>query len=225
MPAKTTTKKMITTNPDEEILETPVEPVEAPESDTKMLLEQINALRAELAAMKASSPRAETKTEEDKYNPNRLVILRNMYNGFNLSLRMDDHGGFRSMTKFGETMRIRLSEAENIVRLNRGFAAKGYYMFDDPEVSEYLGIDDISKKAVTVNFIQSLSEATPEAIANAYTNANEHFREIIMETFVNGHVKGEKTGFRDQAKIEALSKASGEDINLRIRAVQETRPQ
>jgi hypothetical protein len=192
-------------------------------SVTKMLMEQINLLKAEIAAMKSSTPSASPVGQDDEFNPNRLVIVRNMYNGFALSLKMDDHGGFRTMTRFGETMRIRLSEAENIVRLNRGFANKGYFTFDDKKISEYLGIDDINKKSVSVNFIQNLSDATPESIENAYKNANAHFRDLIMETFVNGHVAGEKTGFRDQSKMEALSRASGEDVSLRIRAVQETK--
>jgi hypothetical protein len=56
-----------------------------------------------------------------------------------------------------------------------------------------------------------------------YEKANAHFRDVIIDTFVSGHVKGEKIGFRDQSRIEALSKAAGEDINIRIRAEQETK--
>ena len=211
MPTKSTTEKKETSAP-----------------DTAELLKQIEELKAELKAVK-KSVKAEQAQEKDvpnadeKFNPNKMVRIINMYNGFANSLRIDDHGGFRTMYKFGESMRIRLSEAENIVRLNRGFAEKGYFLFDDPEVADYLGLGEVTAKAVNVNFINSLSDCPPDVLASVYESANKYFKDLIMDTFVTGYVRGEKIGFRDQNRLEALSKASGEDVSIRIKALQETR--
>lgn len=160
---------------------------------------------------------------EFEYNPDKLISLRNMYDGLELNLKIDDNGNKFSIKKFGSTFKKRVLEVENLVRLNPKFAEKGYFIIEDREILEYVFPDllECYKRTIDFKTINQIQKLSLNQLEEMYNNSNEQYRNTIIDKFISEWIRGEDIDFRDQNKINLLTKLSGVDVLALINGINE----
>lgn len=93
-------------------------------------------------------------------DPNQLVTV---YNGFQgkLVYKSKKTGEEYVWSEFGVDQDMELSELKNIRSSNKKYFTNNWFMFDDPEIIEYLGMTQYYKFALKINEFDSLFEMNP----------------------------------------------------------------
>lgn len=189
----------------------------------KMMLdfqEQLNIMKEQNMLLKAENESIKNKKSEpeDDFDPNRLITIRNMYDGIELNLKIDDYGRTSTLKKFGGTIKKRLLEVKDIVRLNTKFAEKGYFIIENRELieKEFDELVEHYNKFIDYKVLNQIHNLDVKALGDVFKNANLRYKRMIIDKFVSEWTKGEKIEFRDQSKINMLSELSGVDIMAEI---------
>ena len=123
---------------------------------------------------------------------------------------------------FGDKQYVRYEVASNMARMNRGFASKGYFIFEDADLIRDFGLTKDYDKFVDKKTFERIDEIDADSLKALYNRVNDSFKSMIVEKFVNGYVEGKK-GFRDSEKIDILSEASGKDVQYTIEELQKAK--
>lgn len=226
-----TTKAIATT---EEVVEKIPEVVTKQESSSvdystllKMIESQqelINSLKNEIEKNKSTQGINQLPTTNSNltYDPNRLVAVVSMYDGESLTLKTGNNGEIMTFYGFGDKQYVRYEVASNMARMNRGFASKGYFIFEDADLIRDFGLTKDYDKFVDKKTFERIDEIDVDSLKALYNRVNDSFKNMIVEKFVNGYVEGKK-GFRDSEKIEVLSEASGKDVQYTIEELQKAK--
>ena len=96
-------------------------------------------------------------------DPNQLVTV---YNGFQgkLVYKSKRTGEEYVWSEFGVDQDMELSELKNIRSSNKKYFINNWFMFDDPEVVEYLGVTQYYKFALKIDEFDSLFTMSPDAL-------------------------------------------------------------
>jgi len=116
---------------------------------------------ADLAAetIITESPQAECKTIIPKsLDPNQIVTVRNGFQG-RLVYRSKKTGERFIWDEFGSEQDMELSELKSAKSYCKDFFVNNWWMFDDPEIIDYLGMKQYYKFALKIEDFDSLFEA------------------------------------------------------------------
>lgn len=96
-------------------------------------------------------------------DPNQLVTV---YNGFQgkLVYKSKKTGEEYVWSEFGVDQDMELSELKNIRSSNKKYFTNNWFMFDDPEIVEYLGMTQYYKFALKIDEFDSLFEMSPSEL-------------------------------------------------------------
>lgn len=98
-------------------------------------------------------------------DPATIVPVRNGFQG-KLVYRSRRTGEEWIWNEFGDEQDIELSELKNAKNTYKRFFTDNWFMIDDPEIIEYLGVEQYYRNALTVDGFDELFEETPDVIAD-----------------------------------------------------------
>lgn len=196
----------------------------------KMLEEQrktIEGLQEQIkkqGATQKSTP--VTKPTEEKtsisYDPNRIVAVVCMYDGESLTLKTGHQGETASFYGYGDKQYFRYEVAANMARMNRSFATKGSFVFEDSDLIRDFGLEKSYDSFINKNVLDKLETLDSASLVALYSRSNDAYRGMIVDKFINGYVEG-NSEYRQVDKIDALSKASDKDIQYTIDEIQKAK--
>lgn len=101
-----------------------------------------------------------TRTELD---PNSIVTVKNGYQG-TLVYKSKKTGERFIWDTFGDEQDMELSELKSARNSYKAFFINNWFLIDDPDVIEYLGVSQYYKNALSYEEFESLFELSPEEI-------------------------------------------------------------
>jgi hypothetical protein len=153
-----------------------------------------------------------------------LVKVTCLYDGIKLTLKASGLKGDNiDFFKFGDSRKLRREIVENIVRYNRSFAEKGFFIVEDNDMIRDLGLTEYYENFIGLDVLNKLNTITVDRLISTYNKANDNFKRLILDKFIVGNVDG-IDGYIDFKKIDALSKASGIDVQNSINEAKRARP-
>ena len=122
----------------------------------------------EVSAVNTAS--AEEKKPAKKYkakalSPHTMVVVRNGFHGKLVykSSRDDDPIVW---SEFGAEQDMELQELRDARNKHKKFFEDNYFLIDDPEIIEYLGVERFYKDALTYDNFDMIFDMTPDEIAD-----------------------------------------------------------
>jgi hypothetical protein len=110
------------------------------------------------------TPAEEKKTFKPKqFDPNQYVTVRNGFQG-TLVYKSPKTGERFIWDKFGDEQDMEVAELRNARSASKAFFINNWFMFDDPEVIDYLGMKQYYKFALTIDQFDELFTKTPAEI-------------------------------------------------------------
>ena len=142
----------------------------APKSEVKAADE----VKAEL--VQEASP-AETKQEGHSYvpkamDPNQIVTVRNGFHG-RLIYQSRKTGEVFDWDEFGAEQDMELAELRNARSSAKAFFINNWFMFDDPEVIDYLGVRQYYQYALNLEDFDLLFQKTPAEIESTMAKLSD----------------------------------------------------
>lgn len=110
-----------------------------------------------------------TKTEEKVYrvkkdlDPNMFVTVKNGFNG-TLVYKSKRTGERFVWDAFGDEQEMELSELKSAKNSYKAFFVNNWFLFDDPEIVEWLGMSKFYKHALNAESFDKLFEKEPDEI-------------------------------------------------------------
>lgn len=188
----------------------------------KMLEEQqktIDTLKDQILKQGAITPKTST---ENTYDPNRIVAVVNMYDGESLTLKIGHNGEGITLYGYGDKQYFRYEVAANMARMNRTFASKGYFIFEDADIIRDFGLEKDYVKFIDKQILDKLDTLDSKSLEALYERSNTSYKDMIFDKFVKGYIEGIK-GLRDVDKVEALSRIRGVDVQYTIDELQKAK--
>lgn len=182
--------------------------------------EQLEILKIKNDELESENKTLKDKTlvnnidDEENFDPNKLITIRNMYSGLELNLKVKDNGETKRMTKYGGAMKVRIIEALEMVRLNDTFAKKGYFVIEDRKLLDtvFSDLKEHYEKVVDHKVLNQIQNLELNTLKDIFMNANLSYQKLIVDKFITEYTKGEIIEFRNQNKINLLSELTGENI-------------
>jgi hypothetical protein len=115
---------------------------------------------------------------------------------------------------FGDTKRIMYQNLVDIMDNTPRFLEEGWYYIADKKVIRRHGLDDIYKKILTKQMIESIFDKSlsPDEAASLYKSANKSQQSIIIDLIIGKMISDSNF---DMNLISAISKVSGIDLSKR----------
>lgn len=212
-----------------EVVETQDKVVESKqENNNDAILAMLSKIQSELDNIKEENKSLKEENSKlrdikvaDDYDPNKLVLIRNCYDGEHITLFTKTSP--LKLTKIAPTARVRLSDLEDMVRMNEGHFIKGRIAIENQNIVEevFPQLGETYRKMVDKNTLDGIGLLQEKQIVEIFNNSNEAFKKLIIQKFVKEYIKNENIFYRDTKKIKALSDASGVDIMAMINGVEE----
>lgn len=121
------------------------------------------------AAQEAEAPVEASAQEKKSYrvkvnlDPNMIVTVKNGFNGV-LVYKSKKTGEEFVFEEFGTEQDFELSELKSAKNSYKAFFENNWFLFDDPEVIEYLGVEQYYKHALTSDGFDDIFTSDPEDI-------------------------------------------------------------
>lgn len=105
------------------------------------------------------------RVKQRKLEPHSIVTVRNGFPG--TLVYVSRHTGERFIWEsFGSEVDMELQELRNAKGSNKAFFENGWFLIDDDEAIEYLGLQSIYKNAIRYDEIDELFDMSPEDMEN-----------------------------------------------------------
>ena len=101
---------------------------------------------------------------KETMTPDTFVTVRNGFSG-KLVYRSRKTGERFIWERFGDEQDIELQELKNAKSASRLFFENNWFMFDDPAVIEYLGVERYYKNAIPLDAFDDVFEMKPDQLA------------------------------------------------------------
>lgn len=118
--------------------------------------EEENVLVKNEVVTKEEPAKPELTTED-------YVVVRNGYQGRLVYISQRTNEEF-VWDAFGDEQEMQLRELKNAKSSNKGFFEKNWFMFDDPEVIQFLGLSGMYKNAIPVDDFDTIFFGTEEEV-------------------------------------------------------------
>ena len=128
----------------------------------------IEATAAEATAAQQAAPAAEPAPAKEtikvkELKPTDYITVRNGFAGMLVYISKRTGEKF-IWNELGDEQDIELQELKNARNSSKGFFENNWFLFDDPAVIEYLGVERMYKNSLTANEFSGLFELPPERI-------------------------------------------------------------
>ena len=157
---------------------------------------------ADTTARAAVSKPATIKSKPE-LNPEDFVIVRNGFNG-RLVYKSRNSGETYVWDEFGSEQEIELRELKHARNSSKAFFINNWFMFDDPDVIEWLGVGMFYKASLSIEEIDNLFSMRPTEVENTIKVLPEGQRETIANRARELVAHGEIDSIR---LIEALERS------------------
>lgn len=115
------------------------------------------------------TPEAEDIPEQKSYrvkqslDPNTVVTVKNGFNGM-LVYKSKKTGETFKWDEFGDEQDMDIAELKNARNSYKQFFENNWFLFDDPEIIDYLNVGKFYKNALNIKGFEELFKLTPEKI-------------------------------------------------------------
>lgn len=141
-------------------------------------------------------------------DPDQYVIVRNGFQG-KLTYISKRTGEKFKWEEFGSEQEMELSELKNAKSSNKKFFINNWFMFDEPWIIDYLGMNQYYKFAVKIEDFDKLFEMSPEEIEDTISKISDGQKKSIAyrarDLIVNGEIDSNKV-------INTLERCLGIDL-------------
>lgn len=134
-----------------------------------------NAASADVAE---NSNGSEKRPVAKAFDPNQIVTVRNGFQG-KLVYKSPKTGERFVWDGFGAEQDMDVAELRSARSSAKKFFVNNWFMFDDPEVIDYLGMTQYYKFALSINDFDSLFEKSPEEIAQTIAKLSDGQRKSV----------------------------------------------
>lgn len=131
----------------------------ATRSAAKKPLEQIEEVNVQLAEQEPK-PQYRIKNE---LTPSTFVTVKNGFNG-RLVFRCSRTNEKFIWEQFGDEQDIELQDLKNAKNAHKAFFENNWFLFDDPEVIHFLGVDRLYASSMDFREFDELFKKTPEEV-------------------------------------------------------------
>lgn len=162
---------------------------------------------------KGETPRQELVEEKKHYKPKafkpeQIVTVRNGFQG-ELIYKSKKTGEVYKWEEFGSEQDMEISELKSARSSSKKFFINNWFLFDDPEVVDYLGMTQYYKYALTTKNFDQLFNASPEEIENRVSKLSEGQKKSVAYRAKQLIAEGVIDSNR---KISALEKSLGTEL-------------
>ena len=121
------------------------------------------------------------KTYRVKHNldPATIVEVRNGFQG-KLIYKSRRTGEEWVWSEFGDSQDMELSELKNAKNTYKKFFTDNWFMIDDPEIIEYLGVEQYYKNAISIDGFDDLFTETPDIIADRVSKLSDGQKHSVV---------------------------------------------
>lgn len=115
------------------------------------------------------TPETEDIPEQKSYrvkqslDPNTVVTVKNGFNGM-LVYKSKKTGETFKWDEFGDEQDMDIAELKNARNSYKQFFENNWFLFDDPEIIDYLNVGKFYKNALNIKGFEELFKLTPEKI-------------------------------------------------------------
>lgn len=175
---------------------------EKPTQVTKNLVAEpvTNTAVAEAENVPAEKPVYKVKKD---LNPNMMVTVKNGFNG-TLVYKSKRTGEVFVWDTFGSEQEMELQDLKSAKNTYKAFFVNNWFLFDDPEVIEWLGMSQYYKHALNTESFNDLFTATPEEIEKTVAQLSDGQKKSVVfrakQLIQNGEIDSMKV-------INALEKS------------------
>ena len=156
------------------------------ESKTKAKKETVSSkeesLGAEnIATVEKQPVKTETKTKykvKKDLNPNTIVTVYNGYHG-KLVYTSKKTGETLVWSEIGGEQDMELQELKNAKNSSKVFFERNWFLIDDPEILEYLGVEKYYKNSLTSDTLNELFEKSASEIEEVVTKLPEGQKKTV----------------------------------------------
>lgn len=110
-----------------------------------------------------SEPAAKYQRRKSSLTPDTYVVVRNGFQG-KLVYKSTRTGEVFEWDSFGDEQDMELSELKNARGAHKKYFMNNWWMFDDPEVIEYLGMQQYYKNAISIEEFDELFTKSPDEV-------------------------------------------------------------
>jgi hypothetical protein len=174
-------------------------------------------LEKEKAKVQEQSATDDFEEQEIDIRPDKFVTLVNLCGGeLHLSTLPGGKGKTVNFQTFGDKRRVQYSVLIDIMDVLPSFLEKGYYYIADKIVIRKHGLEDIYKKLLTKEVIESIfsPSMTESDAAELYKSANPQQQELIIDLIIQKASGGKELDMNILNKISNISKV---DISEKIK--------
>lgn len=126
--------------------------------------DKTDAVPATPVAADRTAPEKKNYRVKKELDPNMFVSVKNGFNG-TLVYKSKRTGERFVWQNFGDEQEIELSELESAKNTCKTFFVNNWFLFDDPEVVDWLGMTQYYKRALNFASFDKLFEMAPDEIA------------------------------------------------------------
>jgi len=126
----------------------------------------------------AAEPKRQYKVKQN-LDPATIVPVRNGFQG-KLVYRSRRTGEEWIWNEFGDEQDMELSELKNVKNTYKKFFTDNWFMIDDPEIIEYLGVEQYYRSALTIDGFDGLFDETPDAIADRVSKLSDGQKRSVV---------------------------------------------
>ena len=132
-----------------------------------------------VSVMDDSKERASENASEDKavfipkeIDPSQYVTVRNGFQG-KLVYRSKRTGEMFIWDEFGDEQDMELGELKNARNSSKKFFINNWFMFDEPWIVKYLGMERYYKYAINIEEFDDLFTKSPDEVASVIANLSQ----------------------------------------------------
>lgn len=138
--------------------------------------EDIQKIEEVSAPATVKEPR--TKFVLKDIDPNQYVTVRNGFQGKLIYIAKRTGEKFK-WDEFGDEQEMELSELKNAKSSNKKFFINNWFMFDEPWIIDYLGVNQYYRFAIKIEDFDKIFEMSPAEIEETLQNVSEGQKKSI----------------------------------------------
>ena len=142
-------------------------------AEENLLVEEVEATEEVL-----EEPKKRNYKVKKKLDPNMLIPVRNGFHGPLVYISKKTREEY-FWSEFGDEQEIELAELKNARSSSKKFFENNWFMIDDPEVLEYLGVTPMYKYALRIDSFDDLFSKTPKGIEETIAKLSKGQRRSV----------------------------------------------
>lgn len=162
------------------------------------------------ASMENSAEKKNYRVKKD-LDPNMYVVVKNGFNG-TLVYKSKKTGERFIWQAFGDEQEMELSELKSARNSSKAFFTNNWFLFDDPEVIDWLGMSQYYKHALNSKSFDKLFEQSPDEIKHSISELSDGQKKSVAfrakQLIADGVIDSIKviTALEDSLSVELIER-------------------